>query len=164
MIKVTLFNVGSSFSYETGINGSQRCALYPLPLSVLHFTSIQSYGYTDQKKVATDVEVTGTSRPESCALANWATTAPEIDWDWKENRNQYQDLISHLFPIHNSLACIFIYLIENCQSTYWKNKIKDNDAMQPPYRNASTPLQDLSYLVTNYFSVFPCFVPNTKSH
>ena len=28
--KVTLFNVGSSFSYETGINGSRRCALYPL--------------------------------------------------------------------------------------------------------------------------------------
>mgnify|MGYP000061351637 CR=1 FL=1 len=27
--KVTLFNVGSSFSYETGINGSRRCALYP---------------------------------------------------------------------------------------------------------------------------------------
>ena len=62
MIKITLFNVGSSFSYETGINGSQRCALYPLPLSVLHFTSIQSYGfelnYMDQKKVETDVEVT----------------------------------------------------------------------------------------------------------
>ena len=31
--KVTLFNVGSSFSYETGINGSRRCALYP-PASV----------------------------------------------------------------------------------------------------------------------------------
>ena len=27
--KVTLFNVGSSFSYKTGINGSRRCALYP---------------------------------------------------------------------------------------------------------------------------------------
>ena len=31
--KVTLFNVGSSFSYKTGINGSRRCTLYP-PLSV----------------------------------------------------------------------------------------------------------------------------------
>ena len=29
--KVTLFNVGSSFSYEAGINGSRRCALYPTP-------------------------------------------------------------------------------------------------------------------------------------
>ena len=27
--KVTLFNVGSSFCYETGINGSRRCAFYP---------------------------------------------------------------------------------------------------------------------------------------
>ena len=30
----------------------------PLPLSVLRFTGIQSYGYTDQRKVETDVEVT----------------------------------------------------------------------------------------------------------
>ena len=30
----------------------------PLPLSVLRFTGIQNYGYTDQRKVETDVEVT----------------------------------------------------------------------------------------------------------
>ena len=36
----------------------------PLPLSVLRFTSIQSYGYTDQRKVEADVEVTETSRSE----------------------------------------------------------------------------------------------------
>jgi len=30
----------------------------PLPLSVLHFTGIQSYGYMDQRKVEADVEVT----------------------------------------------------------------------------------------------------------
>ena len=30
----------------------------PLPLSVLHFTGIQSYGYADQRKVEADVEVT----------------------------------------------------------------------------------------------------------
>ena len=30
----------------------------PLPLSVLRFTGIQSYGYKDQRKVETDVEVT----------------------------------------------------------------------------------------------------------
>ena len=30
----------------------------PLPLAVLRFTGIQSYGYTDQRKVETDVEVT----------------------------------------------------------------------------------------------------------
>ena len=29
-----------------------------LPLTVLRFTGIQSYGYTDQRKVETDVEVT----------------------------------------------------------------------------------------------------------
>ena len=29
--KVTLFNVGSSFTYEAGINGSRRCILYPPP-------------------------------------------------------------------------------------------------------------------------------------
>ena len=54
--------------------------LPPLPLSVLHFTGIQSYSYTDQRKVEADVEVTedrtGTSRSESRALANCATTAP----------------------------------------------------------------------------------------
>ena len=44
---------------ETAINGSRRCALYPpLPLSVLHFTGIQSYSHTDQRKVEADVEVT----------------------------------------------------------------------------------------------------------
>ena len=40
MGKVTLFNVGSSFSYEAGISGSRRCALYPLPLSVVCFKEI----------------------------------------------------------------------------------------------------------------------------
>ena len=30
----------------------------PLSLSVLRFTGIQSYGYTDQRKVEADVEVT----------------------------------------------------------------------------------------------------------
>ena len=30
----------------------------PLPLSVLRFTGIQSYGYTDQRKVEADIEVT----------------------------------------------------------------------------------------------------------
>ena len=55
--KVTLFNVGSSFSYETGINGSRRCALYS-PASVHRFTGIQRYGYTDQRIVETDVVVT----------------------------------------------------------------------------------------------------------
>ena len=39
--EVTLFNVGSSFSYETGINGSRRCALYS-PASV----SAPFYGYS----------------------------------------------------------------------------------------------------------------------
>ena len=29
--QVNLFNVGSSFSYETGVNGSRRCAFYPPP-------------------------------------------------------------------------------------------------------------------------------------
>ena len=51
----------------------------PLPLPVLCFTGIQSYGYTDQRKVKTDVEVKikpETSRSKSRALANWATTAP----------------------------------------------------------------------------------------
>ena len=40
--KVTLFNVGSSFSDETGINGSRRCTLHPPPLppSVFRFTGI----------------------------------------------------------------------------------------------------------------------------
>ena len=39
--KVTSFIVGSSFSHETGINGSRRCALYP-PAS----DSAPFYGYS----------------------------------------------------------------------------------------------------------------------
>ena len=88
-VKSLLVNVGSSFSYETGINGCRRCALYShLLLSVLRFTGIQSYGYTDQRKVETDVRSLKiepeTSRSESRALANWATTAPQQ----KENKNK----------------------------------------------------------------------------
>ena len=30
----------------------------PLPLSVLHFTGVESYSCTDQRKIETDVEVT----------------------------------------------------------------------------------------------------------
>ena len=55
----------------------------PWPLSVLRFTVIQSYGYTDQRKVETDIEVTedrtGDFSPESRALANWAMTAPSSE-------------------------------------------------------------------------------------
>ena len=43
----------------------------PLPLSVLRFTGIQSYGYTDQRKVEADVEViedrTGPPLPQKAA-------------------------------------------------------------------------------------------------
>ena len=44
----------------------------PLPLSVLRFTGIQSYGYTDQRKVETDVEVTEdrTLRPVALKAAH----------------------------------------------------------------------------------------------
>ena len=41
---------------ETAINGSRPST--PLPLSVLRFTGIQIYSYTDQRKVEADVEVT----------------------------------------------------------------------------------------------------------
>ena len=34
----------------------------PLPLSVLRFTGIQSYSYTDRRKVEADVEVTRSNR------------------------------------------------------------------------------------------------------
>ena len=48
--------------------------LTPLPLSVLRFTGIQIYDYTDQRKVETDIRSLKieleTSRSESCALAN----------------------------------------------------------------------------------------------
>jgi len=36
---------------------ADRAPFTPLPLSVLRFTGIQSYGYTDQRKEETDVEV-----------------------------------------------------------------------------------------------------------
>ena len=74
---VTLFNVGSSFSYETGMNGSRRpCALSP-PLSIRapFYGYLKIYGYTKQTFKWPRIGL-GTFRSESCALANWATTAP----------------------------------------------------------------------------------------
>ena len=47
---MTLF---CSFSYEAGINGADVDGM-----SVLRFTGISSYSYTDQRKVETDAEVT----------------------------------------------------------------------------------------------------------
>ena len=56
--KVTLFNVGSSFSYEAGINGSWRCALYPPPsVSAPLYRYLKLLSYADQRKVETDVEI-----------------------------------------------------------------------------------------------------------
>ena len=57
-VKVTLFNVGSSFSPDCYRWKPTVRPLPPLPLSVLRFTGIQSYSYTDQRKVEADVEVT----------------------------------------------------------------------------------------------------------
>ena len=72
--KVTLFDVGSPFSYETGINGSRRCALYP-PVSV----SAPFCWYSKLWLRWSQLEIEpDTSRPESRALANWATTAPVV--------------------------------------------------------------------------------------
>ena len=66
----------------------------PLPLSELRFTGIQCYGYTDQRKVETEVRSLKieprTSRPESCALANWA-------FDYFSSFNQ------SLLPLSSSL-------------------------------------------------------------
>ena len=57
-VKVILFNFGSSFSYETGISGSRRCALHP-PASVsAPFYGCSKVWLQDQTKVETDVEVT----------------------------------------------------------------------------------------------------------
>ena len=51
--------------------------LTPLPLSVLRFTCIQNYDYTDQRRVKTDIRSLKiepeTSGSESWALANEAT-------------------------------------------------------------------------------------------
>ena len=50
---------------------------HALPLSVVSFTGIQSYGYTDQRKVETDVEVTedrtgdlSLRKPRTCQLSH----------------------------------------------------------------------------------------------
>ena len=56
--------------------------LHPPPRSVLRFTGVQSYGYTDQRKSKQTLKSRKiepeTSRSESRALANWATTAPDL--------------------------------------------------------------------------------------
>ena len=45
----------------------------PLPPSVLRFTGIKSYGFTDQMKVETDVKVTG-DRPADLSLRDQRTS------------------------------------------------------------------------------------------
>ena len=81
-VKVTLFNVGSSFSPDgTAINGSRRCALYPpcrcqcSILRVFKAIATRTRGKSKQTLKSLKIEP-GTSRSESRALANWATTAP----------------------------------------------------------------------------------------
>ena len=81
--KVTLFNVGSSFSNETGINGSRRYALYP-PASV----SAPFYGYSklwlhgsEESRSRRLSQWRSNRRPlaqKAAQKANWATTAPVI--------------------------------------------------------------------------------------
>ena len=80
--KVTLFNVGSSFRYETGINGRRWCALYPClcqrsVLRVFKAMGTRIRGNSKQTLKSLRIEPE-TSRSESRALANWATTAPNI--------------------------------------------------------------------------------------
>ena len=57
-----LLNVGSSFSPSDerllSMEADGAPSTPPLVLSVLRFMGIQSYGYTDQRKVEADVEVT----------------------------------------------------------------------------------------------------------
>ena len=56
--KVTLFtSVVASVTRMVSLEAN-GAPFTPLPLSVLRFTGIQSYGYTDKRKVETDVEVT----------------------------------------------------------------------------------------------------------
>ena len=63
--KVTLFNVGSSFSYEPGINGSQQCALYPRPS-----VSAPFYSHLKKETFKSSRIKPGSSRSESRTLAN----------------------------------------------------------------------------------------------
>ena len=56
----------------------------PLPLSVLRFTGIQSYGYTDKRKVETDVEVTE-DRTEEFSLRKPRTCQLSHDCPWVAN-------------------------------------------------------------------------------
>ena len=61
----------------------------PLPLSVLRFTGIQGYGYTDQRKVEVDVEVTedrtgdlSLRKPRTSQLSHDCSYIKIIVWDW----------------------------------------------------------------------------------
>ena len=64
----------------------------PLPLSVLRFTGIQSYGYTDQRKVETDDEVTedrtgdlSLCKPRTSQLSHdcfQGVTCPHLSSSW----------------------------------------------------------------------------------
>ena len=81
--KVTLFNVGNSFTYETAINGSRRCALYPPCLcqcSVLRvFKAMATWIRGKSKQTLKSLKIEpGTSRSESRVLANWANWATTL--------------------------------------------------------------------------------------
>jgi len=56
----------------------------PLPLSVLRFTGIQSYSYTDQRKVEADVEVTEDRTIEDLSLRKPRTSQPSHDCSYKD--------------------------------------------------------------------------------
>ena len=82
--KGTLFNVGSSFSYETDINGIQWCALHPFSLrqcSVLRvFKAIATRMRGKLKQTLKSLSIgPGTSSSESCTLTNCATPTPKLN-------------------------------------------------------------------------------------
>ena len=60
----------------------------PLPLSVLRFTGIQSYSYTDQRKVEADVEVTE-DRTRDLSLRRPRTSQLSHDCSLHAGHHQY---------------------------------------------------------------------------
>ena len=81
----------------------------PLPLSELRFTGIQSYGYTDQRKVEADVEVTEDRtgdlllrKPRTSQLSHDCSSETSHGW-WKQPNNE---LFTRKYLLWKPIHCL----------------------------------------------------------
>ena len=120
---------GSSFSPEgTAINGSRRCALYPpwhcqcSVLRVFKAIATRTRGKSKQTLKSLKIEP-GTSRSESRALANWATTAPSYH---KQRKILHSRLVLFFALTSNDTFPEFTHLLVFFAEKLMKTPKQDN--------------------------------------